>query len=755
MVACAISRVLCYSPGMTMLARASEPNATTLAQRQLGQYLHLTLLCLKAHVAQYAHRMGHSAHAPEELLASFEASEAVLDPDETDNEEPVVSVEGWPTLAEIRTELALQRETMAAEAARYRDGAQVGRLPIENLRRLFRLSEQQLHLLIAAAAPVMSVDLSGLYAVAYRNPGTREPSVGFLSELLAPTPLEIAEVTAEFRGDSPLVRYRLIELADVPAWGMPTPLIHRAVRIPDRIVAYLQGHSEPLAARIADTCQLVSPRRARPAEQLVLPEQVRHDVKLALDHAVKNEDGRPRLLFVGPEGTGRATTLGSFLAPHGWGVLTADLGRLLMEGERFEQSLEEICREALLRRCLLLIRGGGILADRNQLVRLARPMGRVLEPYEGPLAVSVTEASPLVHRVLGGLYELELPLPLPPDQRALWVRAAAEAGCRIADDAPVVLTQRFNVAPGTIHRAVEEARSRASLFVPGSESVPLKIDDIAAAIRRHTVHALGSIAQPFGTSLDWDDVVLPEPVLKTLQEILAHARHREKVYEEWGFGRKVGYGRGLSCLFGGPPGTGKTMMAAVLAKTLGKELYRVDLSRVVSKWVGETEKNLSIAFDEAERGQLILLFDEADALFSKRTKGESSNDRFANMEINYLLQRMESYDGMTVLTTNKEQSMDEAFTRRIKFKVHFPMPDAELRAKLWASMIPPEMAVERDLPFKYLGQEFEMAGGHIKNAVLRSAFYAAESGGVITGDLLYEAAIQEAREMGMVVREVR
>jgi SpoVK/Ycf46/Vps4 family AAA+-type ATPase len=246
---------------------------------------------------------------------------------------------------------------------------------------------------------------------------------------------------------------------------------------------------------------------------------------------------------------------------------------------------------------------------------------------------------------------------------------------------------------------------------------------------------------------------LPEDVLRVLREILSHARHREKVYDDWGFGKKIDYGRGLSCLFAGPPGTGKTMMSAVLAQTLGREIYRVDISRVVSKWVGETEKNLSLAFDEAERGQLILLFDEADSLFSKRTQTKSSHDRFANMEINYLLQRMESYDGMTILTSNKEKAIDEAFKRRIKFKLNFPMPDAELRAKLWQSMIPEGVRLEDDVPYEYLGKEFEMTGGHIKNAVIRAAFYAAEDDDIITADHLYKAALQEAREMGMVVRD--
>jgi SpoVK/Ycf46/Vps4 family AAA+-type ATPase len=233
-------------------------------------------------------------------------------------------------------------------------------------------------------------------------------------------------------------------------------------------------------------------------------------------------------------------------------------------------------------------------------------------------------------------------------------------------------------------RAVREAASRTT----GDVTAPA----IIHAVRRQADHALSEVAEPFSTTLTWDDVVLPDEVSDAIIDILGHARHRAQVFDTWGFRRKVSYGRGLSCLFSGPPGTGKTMVAAVLAQTLERELYRIDLSRVTSKWIGETEKNLARVFDEAERAQVILLFDEADSLFSARTSVTSANDRFANNEINYLLQRMEAYDGMTILTTNLDASIDPAFKRRLKFRVAFQMPEAPQRTMLWQSMLPPGRA---------------------------------------------------------------
>src|SRR5690606_1287781 len=215
---------------------------------------------------------------------------------------------------------------------------------------------------------------------------------------------------------------------------------------------------------------------------------------------------------------------------------------------------------------------------------------------------------------------------------------------------------------------------------------------------------------------------------------------------------KMPYGRANSCLFNGPPGTGKTMAAGVIARELGMDLYRVDLSQIVSKWVGETEKNLARVFDEASRGHAVLLFDEADSLFGKRTAVKSSNDRYNNLQVNYLLQRIESFEGITILTTNLADAIDEAFARRIKFKVSFPVPDAAERAKLWRVMLPRDAECEASIDFDHLGESFEMAGANIKNTILRAAFRAAEACEPISTRLLEQAGISELREMGKLVR---
>ncbi|MBD0395678.1 MAG: ATP-binding protein, partial [Microcoleus sp. C1-bin4] len=237
---------------------------------------------------------------------------------------------------------------------------------------------------------------------------------------------------------------------------------------------------------------------------------------------------------------------------------------------------------------------------------------------------------------------------------------------------------------------------------------------------------LNDLAQPMESSSVWDDLVLPEAHRHTLRDIAAHVRQRAKVYENWGFGGKSGRGLGISALFAGASGTGKTMAADVIAHELQLDLYRIDLSSVVSKYIGETEKNLRQVFDAAESGATILLFDEAYAIFGKRSDVKDSHDRYANMEVSYLLQRMESYQGLAILTTNLKDSLDTAFLRRIRFVVKYSFPDAKDRAEIWRRIFPKNTPTE-GLDCVKLGR-LNVAGGNIRNIALNAAFMAADAG---------------------------
>jgi SpoVK/Ycf46/Vps4 family AAA+-type ATPase len=269
-----------------------------------------------------------------------------------------------------------------------------------------------------------------------------------------------------------------------------------------------------------------------------------------------------------------------------------------------------------------------------------------------------------------------------------------------------------------------------------------------AACRTLTAMRLNTLARKVTPRQTWDDLVLPADQLRQLEELCNQARYRAIVHAEWGFERKLPLGRGTSALFSGPPGTGKTMAAQVIASELQLDLYQIDLSQVVSKYIGETEKNLRKVFDEADASQSILFFDEADALFGKRSEVKDAHDRYANIEVGYLLQRMEEYEGIAILATNFRQNVDEAFVRRLRFIVEFPFPDEEHRRRIWDVTFPREAPLAGDVDVAALARGLKLAGGNIKNIALAGAFHAATEGEAIRMAHLARAARREHQKLG-------
>jgi SpoVK/Ycf46/Vps4 family AAA+-type ATPase len=268
------------------------------------------------------------------------------------------------------------------------------------------------------------------------------------------------------------------------------------------------------------------------------------------------------------------------------------------------------------------------------------------------------------------------------------------------------------------------------------------------ACRAESSPTLEAHAQKLRARYRWEDLVLPDDVRAQLQDVCNAVRFRARVHGEWGFERKFSLGRGLTVLFSGPSGTGKTMSAEVLAGDLDLDLFKINLAEVVSKYIGETEKNLARIFDEAESANGILLFDEADALFGKRSEVKDSHDRYANIEINYLLQRLEEFEGIVILTTNMLKNLDPAFTRRIQYTVEFPAPNERGRGELWAKVFPAATPRATDLDLDFLAKRFKLSGANIKNIALNSAFLAASNGGVVDMAHVVTALRREYHKMG-------
>jgi ATP-dependent 26S proteasome regulatory subunit len=325
---------------------------------------------------------------------------------------------------------------------------------------------------------------------------------------------------------------------------------------------------------------------------------------------------------------------------------------------------------------------------------------------------------------------IEVKKPQHGEQCELWEKSIGLKPGPLVD----TLTTQFNLGSRDISDVA--ASLTTAEWVP--DDPVLMIWDVCREQSRPRLENLAERIEPIAT---WDDLVLPSVQTQALREIAVHVRQRARVYEEWGFGARSSRGLGISALFEGASGTGKTMAAEVLANELRLDLYRIDLSQVVSKYIGETEKNLRRVFDAAESGGSILLFDEADALFGKRSEIRDSHDRYANIEVSYLLQRMESYRGLAILTTNMKSALDGAFLRRIRFVVQFPFPDVSYRTEIWRRVFPAETPTN-GLDINKLAR-LNIAGGNIRNIALNAAFLASDDGGLVCMTHLLQAARSE------------
>ena len=287
-------------------------------------------------------------------------------------------------------------------------------------------------------------------------------------------------------------------------------------------------------------------------------------------------------------------------------------------------------------------------------------------------------------------------------------------------------------------------------LAPGLVEPLLDDDDslIAAAVKDQAGRELASLTRHLPLLQDWDDLVLPPDASAQLHELCAQVQQREQVLLTWGLGDKLAFGRGVAALFSGPSGTGKTMAAAVVSRHLARELYRIDLSQVVSKYIGETEKNLGRIFDCAAKIDAVLFFDEADALFGKRSEVKDSHDRYANIEVGYLLQKMEEYEGLTILATNLRRNLDTALLRRLNVVVEFPFPDDKQRLRIWQRMFPPQVPLADDVDFAKLAHELRLSGGHLRNIALAAASLAASESTSIHQTHLLHAARREYEKQG-------
>lgn len=552
-----------------------------------------------------------------------------------------------------------------------------------------------------------------------------------------------ARITARsiFSPNAPLLRNRILHLSE-PA-GKTSALPHICLKLDDRIAAFLL-QTPQLEECLTDWVDCVTPSSS--LKSTAVPSDIRDQTLSLVQRCFAGGAAaiRPLIHLYGRQGSGRRALATEASQQIGLPLLVADVRRMPTDSISGVEALWRLGRESLLLPAAVLVEGFDDLLVEGRTRELAALLDAI---YNFSPLTFLSGIQPWNAQNPRQLFlSLECRIPDSTTRMQFWKKHLQDCAMELEPDDLVELSSKFNFTEGQIVQTVDAARSQAYWESPGPMELTAPL--LSRAGRRVATPSLGGLARKIDPFHAWSDIVLPDTQLRQLREIVAHVKRAQVVFEKWGFAKTFSYGRGITALFEGQSGTGKTMAAGILGGALGLDLYKIDLSSVVSKYIGETEKNLSRIFAEAQDTSAILFFDEADALFGKRSEVKDAHDRYANIETAYLLQRMEEYSGIVILATNMKQNVDEAFVRRMRFIVHFPFPNDSDRERIWEKAIPADAPLGEDVNLHWLARKLKVTGGNIKNISLRAAFLAAERQEVIGMECLIEAAKREIEKIG-------
>ncbi|KXK58370.1 ATPase [Micromonospora rosaria] len=608
-----------------------------------------------------------------------------------------------------------------AEASR----AAGARIPLWDLAGAFALAPLDVEVLLLALLPDLDQRYEKLYGYLNDDVTRRRPTIGLALRLCGLAPVA-GPARARLTPAGPLVAGGLLLVEEDDR-----PFLTRTLRVPDRVAAHLLGDDTP-DPRLAG---LTPPPPEPPTEEP-------SGVVAGLAAAIRAGD---RLVYLREEtGASAAELAAGALVAAGRAVLALDLDAVRADPAP-EEALAVAVREARLRRAGLVVgpveapdpaAGPGPARLLRRLTTLPVPVLLTGQPAWDP---QWSDVAPLL---------VTTPSIGSADRVRLWRDTLAGRSAALADDVdPERELSAYVLTPGQVRRAAVGAAQQAVLA--GSARVTTR--HVRAGVRAQNAAGLEKLARRVEPAVGWGDLVLPAAARQQLAELALRVRHREQVLGGWRLRPGGGRGRGVTALFAGDSGTGKTMSAEVVAADLGLDLYVVDLSTVVDKYVGQTEKNLERIFTEAAGVNGVLLFDEADAIFGKRSEVSDAHDRYANLESAYLLQRMESFDGVAVLTTNLRANLDEAFLRRLDVIVDFPVPDVTQRRALWDRCLGTDLPRADDLDLDRCAETFELSGGGIRACAVSAGYLAAEAGGPVTMAMVVAAAQAEYRKLGRLV----
>lgn len=640
-------------------------------------------------------------------------------------------------------------------------------LPIATMVRRFNLDSVERLAIVACFAVEYDPRYEKLFGYLHDDITRRRPSPDLVLDLAGLTGSARLAAMRAFAADGPLFRSGLVRAAEVDR-----PFAGRALAIDADLISFIAGHRRPPAGA-TDLCpgEPSAATRARAGACLGIEDFARLEAWLedrgagdgARDRGGLADDRPPVVVISGPAGSGRRTVASALWTPTGrplWSVdATASPGFRLEVGSLDERTIRTILRDCALRSAAICVTIAGGASGANaegeapaggpreaaQREALLKRMVATAAEFAIPLFIVSPEP---IHdgRLLAGArwVQVETKVPDEPGREMLWSGhlAATPAG----DDVdPSAVAARFRLTPGAIREAWRVAAERARLRDPRGAVTQ---DDLLYGCRSQAHSALSALATRLRGEQSWDDLVLPPDAMAQVREFADRVRYRHKVIREWGFGARSPRGLGHSALFHGASGTGKTLAAEVVASSLGVDAYRVDLASTVSKYVGETSKHLARLFDQAQNSQALIFFDECDAIFGKRVTTKDAHDRYSNTEIDFLLQRLDDFDGLLILATNRPQDLDEAFKRRLGFQIHFPMADAAQRRLIWQVHLPKAAPLADDLDLDFVAQRLAVSGGSIRNIAIGAAFLAAAEGRPIGMLHLMRAARREYDKVG-------
>ena len=632
------------------------------------------------------------------------------------------------------------QNSVAVETIALRDGS-----VLDWLRQTFELSVVDLVIVAIALAPDLDRQYERLYAYLQDDVRCKRPTVDLVLSLLCSSTPDKLGYRTHFATDAPLLQQELLHLvADTPR--NKTTLLVQELHLDEQVVNLLLGQPG-LDRQLKPFCSLV-----QTANGAVLSNE---QALLSLVSERWEADRSLRLYFQGADRIGKQLRAEAIAATLQVPLLVADLGQIAVEKAGFNSMVKRILREAQFQGALLYLDGLDALQTQDH-QGIYQSLGKAIANYAG--IVLLAGSHPFVPFTDGilGISMVSFALPDANQRQEIWRSALKPYNVAIDDVSIETLSDRFQLTAEQIKDAVAVAWNASCLKnfergLEGSDRLLSILPELSAAARSQAGHDLTTLARKIEPKHGWEDLVLAVHQATLLQELCQEAKYQTQVWETWGFAKTLSLGRGLNVLFSGPPGTGKTFAAEVVAHELGLDLYQIDLSQMVSKYIGETEKNLNQVFTAAANSNAILLFDEADALFGKRSEVRDAHDRYANIETSYLLQKMEEYEGVAILTTNFRSNMDEAFVRRLRYIVEFALPGVQERQRIWERIWPESTPRALDLDLEFLANQFELPGANIRNIALRAAFLAASDGGVVGMDHLMMAVRREYQKMGKML----